>query len=92
MLPSTRPLVAVLSGNASVDASRVDTASLRLGPNGAAPASVRRRKGTGGTELVLEFRLADTGIRPGDLNACLRGREDDGIPFEGCDLLKKPPP
>ena len=71
---------------AAAEALRVDPASLQFGPRGAAPVALHAE----GTSLLMTFRAADTGIQPGDLNACLSGRRRDGVPFAGCDLLRKP--
>ncbi len=69
----------------SFEVGSADRASLRFGPKGAAPTAVDRQ----GADMLLTFRAADTGLQPGDVNACLTGRKQDGMPFEGCDLLKK---
>lgn len=74
----------ILRNASSIEAQR---ATLRFGPSGAAPASVH----ADGADLVMRFRASDCGIRPGDVNACLTGQRADGVPFEGCDLLKRPP-
>jgi hypothetical protein len=81
------PVEVAIRGDANFDLDRVDPATLRFGPGHAAPASFQRRKPAEGGEMVVKFRLADTGIRPGDVNACLQGLQTDGVPFEGCDLL-----
>lgn len=69
------------------DAAHTDLASLRFGPGGAEPVTAL----LDGPDLVMSFRSAETGIRPGELNACLSGRRENGVPFEGCNLLKGPP-
>ena len=76
-----------LHSGATLDAAHADRAGFHFGPNGAAPVAAHLKD----ADLVLSFRAADTGIRPGELNACLTGRRQDGVPFEGCDLLKRPP-
>jgi hypothetical protein len=66
-------------------ALHADPASYRFGSQQAAPVRVRAE----GDAVVLTFRAADTGIHPEDVNACLHGQRQDGVPFEGCGLLKK---
>jgi len=74
-----------LHSDAAFEAANVERASLHFGPNNAEPVAVHPK----GADLVMSFRSADSGIRPGELNACLTGRRQDGVPFEGCDLLKR---
>jgi hypothetical protein len=68
-------------------AARTDEVSLRFGPGGAKPVTIHWESDA----VVIHFRSADTKLRPADLNACLSGRREDGVPFEGCDLLKYRP-
>ena len=70
------------------DGAKVDRASLRFGPGSARPVSIQAE----GTGLAMRFRAGETGIHSGDLNACLSGKRVNGVPFEGCDLLKRPRP
>lgn len=74
-----------LHSGANLDAAHAERAGFHFGPKSAPPVAVYSKD----TDLVLSFRAADTGIRAGDLNACLTGRRQDGVPFEGCDLLKR---
>jgi hypothetical protein len=62
-------------------------ASLRFGPASAKPAAIHHE----GNDLVIYFRVADSRIGPADVNACLSGQRQDGVPLEGCDLLKHAP-
>jgi hypothetical protein len=39
-------------------------------------------------DLVLHFRTQETGIDPGDTQACLTGKLSDGTSIEGCDSVK----
>lgn len=78
-----------LWGASSLDAGRVDTASLRFGPRSASPGKVQVEdvNHDGKLDLVIYFRAADIGLGPKSVNACLSGRLENGTPFEGCDLL-----
>jgi hypothetical protein len=78
----------VLRSDASFDAAKANPPSLRLGPKDAAPVASRLADIDGHPAVVARFRRTDTGLQTSDLNACLSGRQLDGIPFEGCDLLR----
>jgi hypothetical protein len=79
----------VLENAAYFTARNTNVESLRFGPKKAAPVASRTEMKADQPELVIQFRRPDTGIRPGDVSACLTGLQLDGAPFEGCDLLKK---
>jgi hypothetical protein len=76
--------VVTLKNGAADEAAQADRDGFRFGPKGARPVSVHSQ----GNDLVLNFPAAGAGIRAGELNACLTGKRHDGVPFEGCDLLK----
>jgi hypothetical protein len=82
------PLQVILQSSGSFDAGTAEVTSVHFGPKAASPVGHRIERLNGHTSLILQFRLSDTGIRSGDVNACLSGRQRDGVPFEGCDLLK----
>jgi len=44
--------------------------------------------GDASTDLVAHFRQKDTGLAPGDTEACLVGNLLNGSPFEGCDAVR----
>ena len=77
-----------LSGGASFDVAKADPASLHLGPKAAAPFATRLETVDGHPALIVRFRRTDTGLDASAVNACLAGRQLDGVPFEGCDLLR----
>lgn len=85
-----------LLGSPSFDVERVDVESLAFGP-GAAPLAHRSCphrddvNGDGLQDLVSHHRAQETGIAPGDREACLAGVLDDGTPFEGCDAARALP-
>lgn len=88
--PAGDMLMVTLRGQPALQASQVDPASLRFGP-GKAPAENVHVVDTGHEaqpDLVMSFKVADAGIAPKDVNACLKGQRLDGAPFEGCDLLR----
>ncbi len=94
--PSRRKLVPVaLLGSADFDVADVDAASLAFGPNGASPRRMRvesrdvNEDGFG--DLVARFRPRETGIAPGEEEACLSGETLDGVGFEGCDAVRTVP-
>ena len=88
--------VAILS-TASFDATSVDPASVCFGD--AEDASQRDCteahgkghpedvNGDGRLDLLLHFETQQTGIDPGDTQACLSGKTFVGVDVEGCDLI-----
>jgi hypothetical protein len=78
------------------DVTEVDASTLAFGPDGAALA---HRHGPhfedvnadGLLDLVAHFRIEETGIVFGDMEACLRGQTLDGKPFGGCDSVRTVP-
>jgi hypothetical protein len=64
----------------------VDAATLGFGPRGAAPIRIRVRdvNGDDWDDLVLSFRLRETGIVRSDAEVCLSGTTFEGLEFEGC--------
>lgn len=82
--------VAVLS-SAEIDARDLDVASLRLGPDGAAPLGGRGVyldvDRDGELDLLVLFRTQETGIRCGDTTVGLTGATDTGVPIAGEDSI-----
>ena len=88
--------VAILS-TASFDATTVDPASVCFGD--AEDASQRDCteahgkghledvNGDGRLDLLLHFETQQTGIDPGDTQACLTGKTFTGVSVEGCDAI-----
>ncbi len=83
---SGRMIRVVLSGSALFDVERVEQGSLAFGPGGAAPhrSRVLRRGRDGYADLLLLFRADESGLAPGDSEACLTGRVG-GFDFNACD-------
>jgi choice-of-anchor B domain-containing protein len=85
-----------LLGTRDYDVEQVDGKSLVFGP-GAAPQAHKKCphredvNGDGRPDLVSHFRSEETGIAPGDREACLAGELADGTPFEGCDSVRALP-
>ena len=87
--------VAIL-GSDGFDVTQVDPASLTFGPASAAPIQTNGRRfadtnGDGIMDLVTRYRIPETGIAPGDSEACLRGELLDGMPFASCDAIRTLP-
>ncbi len=70
-----------------VDASSARESGLCFGAASAPAArdcTPHNRPRRTGTRLLLQYEVAQTGLRPGDTRACLSGRTTSGLPFEGC--------
>jgi hypothetical protein len=94
--PLSRGVVPVaIFGSHDFDVANIDVTSLTFGFGDALPASVRRRNrdvdADGFPDLLLHFRIAETGIEIGDTEACLSGETLDGTPFSGCDTIRTVP-
>jgi len=80
----------VILGSDSLDVEDVDVPTLELGPDAASPyrnrSKVRDFTGDGHPDLLTRYRLSETGIPAGSLEACLRG-EVAGQSFETCDRI-----
>jgi len=87
--------VAIL-GSPTFDVTRVDSSTLAFGPNSARPAhrALGKLKDVNGDlfpDLISQYRTAQTGIAPGDRQACLTGSTSDGVPFRACDSIRTVP-
>jgi hypothetical protein len=90
-LASNSIAVAILSTD-TFDALEIDGDTLAFGPAGAPllhasgphPEDV---DGDGLTDLLTHFATAETGIAPGDVEACVTGELFDGTRIEGCDVI-----
>jgi hypothetical protein len=73
------------------DATTVDPLSVRFGPAEATEAHERGHledvDGDGDIDLMLHFRTQETGIQPGDTEACLIGETFNGDALRGCDSI-----
>jgi len=81
----------VSSGDAlDFDATQVDPESVAFGPSGVAiarPAKVKDVDRDGDADLILHFKISDTGITCGDTEATLTGETFAGDAIQGTDSL-----
>jgi uncharacterized delta-60 repeat protein len=88
--------VAILTTDA-FDATSVNPASVCFGSaNDPTARDCSAKQGTGHlqdvngdgrTDLLLQYETPQTGIRPGDTQACLTGQTYNGVSIEGCDRI-----
>jgi hypothetical protein len=82
--------VAILS-TAEFDARDVDPASVRFGPNAAVETHgaghIEDVNGDRRPDLMLHFRIQETGLACGQATARLTGQTTGGIPLEGSDSV-----
>jgi hypothetical protein len=74
------------------DALQVDPQTVAFGPSGSSAFHERGHAadvdGDGDPDLLMHFRIPDSGIACGDEQAVLTGRTYDGTAFEGVDAIK----
>lgn len=91
-LRSSGQLPVAILGSATLDVTLVDPATVRFGP-ASAPAAfdpstdLRDADGDGVTDLVLRFRIPETGIACRDTTAVLTGKTRLGQEFEVVDAI-----
>lgn len=90
ILPRGPILEVRLRSDKRLQPGNINVKSVLLGTAGKASSSkVEPGSGKdGSSDLVLEFAVSSTGIAPNAVNACVTGETLDGVPFEGCDLMK----
>jgi hypothetical protein len=90
--------VAILGGDL-FDVTDIDVTTLTFGPAGASPRHdltdpdvyadhLQDVNGDGFTDLVSHYRQKETGLQPGDTEACVTGATTSGTPIEGCDAVR----
>jgi hypothetical protein len=89
--------VAILTTD-SVDAASVDPSTLCFGDDdnpsqrdcteAHGTGHIEDVNGDGRPDLLLHFKVGQTGIDPGDTTACLTGKTFAGLSIEGCDSIR----
>jgi hypothetical protein len=90
--PRSRGLLSVaVLGGPEFDVDDVDVSTLRFGPKGAVAMrgeSLRDVNLDAYLDLMLRFRIPETGIECGDSSVTLSGETLDNRPFEGEDSIR----
>jgi uncharacterized delta-60 repeat protein len=94
-LSSTGKIPVAILSTSSFDATTVDPTSVCFGDAGAPPqrdctaarSSLEDVNADGRLDLLLFFETGQTGIDPGDTQACLTGKTLSGVGVEGCDSI-----
>jgi hypothetical protein len=95
--PTSRGVVpAAIFGSDDFYVADIDVSTLAFGPGRAPPThSVAVRhldvNTDGFGDLLAHFRIAETGIEPGNTESCLSGETLDGQRFEGCGPIQTVP-
>ena len=95
--PISRGVVPVaILGSEDFDVADIDLTTLAFGPDGARPAGavVRRRNDVnadGFPDLLVHFRIDESGIEFGDTEVCINGELGGGTLFSGCDAVRTIP-
>jgi hypothetical protein len=101
--PTSHSLISVaILGTDTFDVMAVDAATLAFGPNAIATAHslsdpkvfARHLKDVdsdGFTDLLSHYRIDETGIALGEMEACVTGKTLAGTRFESCDTVRTVP-
>jgi hypothetical protein len=79
----------VLRTEGGFEAAKADPSSLRFGPKHAPAIRTHVETVDGNVTVVARFRRVDAGLQGRGVNACLTGKQSDGVPFEGCEIVRE---
>ena len=90
--PNSRGLLTVtILTRDGFDATTIDPTTVRLGKSGteAAPVDFNRKdvNSDGQPDILLQFRIQDSGIQCGDTSVSITGQTLNGIPIQGSDSI-----
>lgn len=90
-LASEGVIIVVILSTEDFDATTVNPVSVKFGPGEAGESHwighLEDVNNDGSLDMVLHFKIQETGLIGDETNLCLTGETTDGMQFKGCDTV-----